>query len=228
MYSDLIASLMNKRNDFEKKVLENWNQAQGAVEEKLWQNLKVFFEVKGLRPHIVDFMTYVEKWSPQMTREALSYFLDFFRASTIGMGLRIATINDTQIEVVLPNRPRNLDEDGYFLESALVTAGIESFKLLWLRHAPIGDFHFKIQKINFEKTSAALNEKKFKNYRARFEIQVEQREAVLNELRTEQKTLVEHKVLFFDENEALAGEMFLQSWISVTPALEFTTHTTQQ
>lgn len=222
MYSELIASLWNKRNEFEKKVLENWNQAQGLVEDKLWQNLKVFFEVKGLRPHIVDFMTYVEKWSPQMTREALSYFLDFFRASTIGMGLRIAKINDTQIEVVLPDRTRNLDEEGYFLESALITAGIESFKLLWLRHAPIGDFHFKIQKVQFEKVSVAFNEKKFKNFRARFEIQAEQREIVLNQLRSDHKAMVEHKILFFDESDALAAEMTLSSWISIVPALEAT------
>jgi hypothetical protein len=227
MYSDWMASLASKRTELEKKVLENWSQAQGMVEEKLWQNLKVFFEVKGLRPHIVDFMTYVEKWSPQMTREALSYFLDFFRSATLGMGLRVAKINDTQIEIVLPDRPKNLDEDGYFLESAFVTAGVESFKLLWLRHAPIGEFHFKIQKINFEKTGTALNERNFKNYRARFEIQPEQREMVLNQLRAEQRTLVDHKILFFDENEAIAAEMTLQSWISVVPSLE-SANTTKQ
>ena len=78
MQMDWMNSLLNKRSQFEKKVLENWNQAQGLVEDKLWQNLKVFFEVKGIRPHIVDFMSYVEKWTPQASREALSYFLDFF------------------------------------------------------------------------------------------------------------------------------------------------------
>jgi hypothetical protein len=109
-----------------------------------------------------------------------------------------------------------------------MTAGIESFKLLWLRHAPIGDFQFKIQKIHFEKVSSVLNEKKFKSYRARFEIQSEQREMVLAQLRAEQKALVEHKILFFDEKEALAAEMNLNSWISIVPVLESTTFTTHQ
>ncbi len=232
MYSEWMSSLvnksLNKKNEFEKKVLGNWNQAQVLMEEKLWHHLKVFFEVKGLRPHIVDFMTYVEKWSPQMTREALSYFLDFFRSSTLGMGLRVAKINNTQIEMILPDRSRNLDEEGYFLESALMTAGIESFKLLWLRHAPIGNFQFKIQKIHFEKVSSVLNEKKFKSYRARFEIQSEQREMVLAQLRADQKALVEHKILYFDEKEALAAEMTLNSWISIVPVLESTAFTKQQ
>ena len=220
MYNEWMSSLMNKRNEFEKKVLENWNQAQELVEEKLWQNLKIFFEVKGIRPHIVDFMTYVEKWSPQMTREALSYFLEFFRPATIGMGLRIAKINDTQIELIIPDRHKNKDEEGYFLDSALTTSGVESFKLLWLRHAPIGEFHFKIQKMTFEKMGNAFNEKKINTVRVRFELPAEFREGALAQLRSEQKTVVDHKISFFDENDSLFAEMSLQSWISVTPILE--------
>lgn len=196
-------SLLNKRAQFEKKVLENWNQAQGLMEDKLWQNLKVFFEVKGIRPHIVDFMSYVEKWSPQASREALSYFLDFFRPSTLGMGLRVSKLNDTQIEVVLPKRPKNTDEDGYWLDSAVITAAVESFKVLWLRHAPIGEFHFHIDKLGYEKRKEDESE----TLRVRYELSPEVREAALTDLRAQSVTNVETQLFVFDDKEAIVSEV---------------------
>lgn len=203
MQMDWMNSLLNKRTLFEKKVLENWNQAQELVEDKLWQNLKVFFEVKGIRPHIVDFMSYVEKWTPQASREALSYFLDFFRSSTLGMGIRVSKLNDTQIEVVLPKRPRNLDEDGGWLDSAAITAAVESFKILWLRHAPIGEFHFEIAKLAYEKRKNELSE----TLRVRYELATESREMALTELRANSQVYVDTSVFVFDEKEAIVSEI---------------------
>jgi hypothetical protein len=203
MQMDWMNSLLNKRAQFEKKVLENWNQAQELVEDKLWQNLKVFFEVKGIRPHIVDFMSYVEKWTPQASREALSYFLDFFRPSTIGMGLRVSKLNDTQIEMVLPKRPKNLDEDGYWLDSAVITASVESFKILWLRHAPIGEFEFHIDKIVYEKRKDDDSEA----LRIRYELSAEAREAALTDLRAQFLTNVETGLFVFDDKDAIVAEI---------------------
>lgn len=200
---DWMNSLLNKRSQFEKKVLENWNQAQGLVEDKLWQNLKVFFEVKGIRPHIVDFMSYVEKWTPQASREALSYFLDFFRSSTLGMGIRVSKLNDTQIEVVLPKRPRNLDEDGGWLDSSIITASVECFKILWLRHAPIGEFHFEVEKISYEKRKNEHSE----SLRIRYELSTEVREAALTELRVNSGTLVDTSLFVFDDRESIVSEI---------------------
>lgn len=200
---DWMNSLLNKRSQFEKKVLENWNQAQGLVEDKLWQNLKVFFEVKGIRPHIVDFMSYVEKWTPQASREALSYFLDFFRSSTLGMGLRVSKLNDTQIEVVLPKRARNLDEDGGWLDSSVITAAVESFKILWLRHAPIGEFHFYIEKLVYEKRRSETSD----TLRVRYELSSESREGALTELRAHGVTRIETSLFVFDEKETIISEV---------------------
>lgn len=200
---DWMNSLLNKRAQFEKKVLENWNQAQGLMEDRLWQNLKVFFEVKGIRPHIVDFMSYVEKWSPQASREALSYFLDFFRPSTLGMGLRVSKLNDTQIEMVLPKRPKNVDEEGNWLDSCIVTAAVESFKILWLRHAPIGEFHFHIDKLSYEKRKDDEGD----TLRVRYELSAEAREAALTELRSQTVTNVETQLFIFDDKDAIVSEV---------------------
>lgn len=204
MQMDWMNSLLNKSAQFEKKVLENWNQAQGLIEDKLWQNLKVFFEVKGIRPHIVDFMSYVEKWTPQASREALSYFLDFFRSSTLGMGIRVSKLNDTQIEVVLPKRPRNLDEEGGWLDSAVITAAVESFKILWLRHAPVGEFHFSIQKLVYEKRKI---EAASETLRVRYEMSAEARESALTELRINSTTNVDTSLFIFDEKDVVVSEV---------------------
>jgi len=215
MQMDWMNSLLNKRAQFEKKVLENWNQAQeliggavdgmvdGMAEDKLWQNLKVFFEVKGIRPHIVDFMSYVEKWTPQASREALSYFLDFFRPSTLGMGLRVSKMNDTQIEVVIPKRPRNLDEDGEWLDSAIITASVESFKILWLRHAPIGEFSFQIDKVVYEKRKTEETD----SLRVRYELSAEARESALTELRSNSASNVDTTLFIFDDKDAIVSEV---------------------
>lgn len=207
---DWMNSLLNKRTQFEKKVLENWNQAQELVEDKLWQNLKVFFEVKGIRPHIVDFMSYVEKWTPQASREALSYFLDFFRSSTLGMGIRISKLNDTQIEAILPKRARNLDEDGGWLDSAIITAAVEGFKILWLRHAPIGEFHFQIKKISYEHRKVSASE----TLRVRYELSPENREMALTELRTNSVTSVDTSLFIFDDKDAIVSEVKIVSQLT--------------
>lgn len=213
MQMDWMNSLLNKRAQFEKKVLENWNQAQdlvgGMVEDKLWQNLKVFFEVKGIRPHIVDFMSYVEKWTPQASREALSYFLDFFRPATIGMGLRVSKLNDTQIEVVIPKRPKNTDEEGQWLDSALITAGVESFKILWLRHAPIGEFSFQIDKIVYEKRKTEDTDA----LRVRYELVAEARESALTDLRSSSITNVDTNLFIFDDKDAIVSEIKISAQI---------------
>ena len=207
---DWMNSLLNKRSQFEKKVLENWNQAQELVEDKLWQSLKVFFEVKGIRPHIVDFMSYVEKWTPQASREALSYFLDFFRSSTLGMGIRVSKLNDTQIEVVLPKRPRNTDEDGGWLDSSVITAAVESFKILWLRHAPIGEFSFNIEKIVYEKRKTDASE----SLRVRYELSSETREMALTELRANSITAVETTLMVFDDKDSIVSEVKITSHLN--------------
>ncbi len=203
---DWMGSLLNHRAKFEKKVLENWNQAQELVEDKLWQNLKVFFEVKGIRPSMVDFMSYVEKWSPQTSREAMSYFLDFFRSSTLGMGLRVAKLSDVHIEVVLPNRLRNLDEDGHFLDSSIITAGIEALKILWLRHAPVGEFHFEISKINFEKVKS-LRGYSQSSLRIKYELPIEFREHALTVLREQNQFSSDFDLSVYDENDSLVSSI---------------------
>ncbi|MBL7543112.1 MAG: hypothetical protein JNL11_04810 [Bdellovibrionaceae bacterium] len=209
-----MSSLLNKRAQFEKKVLENWSHAQELVEDKLWQNLKVFFEVKGIRPHIVDFMSYVEKWTPQASREALSYFLDFFRPATLGMGLRVSKLNDTQIEVVLPKRPKNLDEDGQWLDSAMITASVESVKILWLRHAPIGDFQFQIDKLSYEKRKDDQSD----NVRVRYELSAETRESALADLRSQSLSNVETQLFIFDDKESIVAEVKI--WARMKSALQ--------
>lgn len=210
-----VTSLLNQRTKFEKKVLENWNHAQELIEDKVWQNLKVFFEVKGIRPNIVDFMAYVEKWTPNATREGMSYFLDFFRSSTLGMGLRVAKLTDTQIEVVLPTRPKNIDEFGQILDSAIITTGIEASKILWLRHAPVGEFLFEIQKIHYEKIAEKMNSL----LRIRYELNHEHREFTLNQLRDHSIASTEAEINVYDQNEARVAEFKIQLKISNIPQL---------
>jgi acyl-coenzyme A thioesterase PaaI-like protein len=106
----------------------------------LRKNIEKNLKDRGLSLRPTDLAALVEGVAPKSTRVALGYALDFLRPFSAGMGFRVTRLSDRHVELVVPARKRNQDEEGRIHEGALWTAALEAARLLWLRHAPPGGF----------------------------------------------------------------------------------------
>lgn len=130
------------------------------------------------------------------------------------MGLRISRLSDTQVEMIIPARTRNMNEAHTLHEGALTTAGIEAAKLLWMRHAPMGNFEILVTHIESEFFKSQNEE-----CRLRMELAETSREVVLSQLRDQREAKSDAEIKVFDANEQAVAELRLQLSFKHTPAL---------
>lgn len=107
-----------------------------------------------------------------------------------------------------------MNEGNQIHEGAMTTAAIEAAKLLWMRHAPIGNFEISVSRLEIEFFKSQFNE-----CRLRMELSEVLRETMLAEIRERRSasSLVELKI--FDENEQAVAQVQLQLQFKHTPAL---------
>lgn len=182
-----------------------------SVEKEIRQALAS----RGISLSAGDLAFLLETWAPQSSQQVLSYALEFFRPFVRGLGLRVARLTDTQIELVLPAREKNLSEEGQLHEGACTAAAVEAFRLLWARHAPLGKITFDFQEILFKKHQVWQGEA-----RLRWELPESVRQKALAELRQQRRTKVEGLLFLDDEKDQRAAEVLLRAEIEWTPALE--------
>jgi hypothetical protein len=130
------------------------------------------------------------------------------------MGLRISRLSDTQIEMIIPARTRNLNEQKQMHEGALTTAAIEAAKILWMRHAPMGHFE-----VNVSKVDSHFFKIQTEDCRVRMELSETTREVVLSELREQRETKSETELKIFDEHDQAIAELRLSLNFKHQPAL---------
>lgn len=176
--------------------------------------------LQGLRINPVDFATYIEPWAPQVSREILSAILDFFRPLALGLGLRITKLKDTQLEMILPARKKNRNENEQIDEAALLAAALRGAKILWLRNAPLGQFkqtvkNLHLRSIDNPEEGMSLNAKYF----LRLELKEAQRELVLSQVRIQGVAPSEILVQVYNENEQLKYEIQITLELASTPQL---------
>ena len=100
-------------------------------------------------------------------------------------------------------------------EAVLLAAAIEGAKTLWLRHAPLGDFHIRIDEINIKNLKASTSE-----IRMRLEVPETIRQSILGQLRVMNRAQVENHIQFFEEGDQLIAESTLHLTVSTTSLLE--------
>ncbi|MNL37014.1 hypothetical protein D3C87_1591350 [compost metagenome] len=161
-----------------------------------------------------DFAALLEDVSPKASHAALSYALDLVRPFSAGMGLRISHLADTHVEMVIPARTRNLSDTRVLHEGALVTAAIECAKILWMRHAPMGEFEISVTQLQSEFLKTQSDE-----CRVRMELTESQRELVLAEIRQSREASSENSVKIFDSNDQAVAEIQITLKFRHTPAL---------
>lgn len=206
MNQQWLTILMSKGIELEQNLRQQLQTAKEGLKSQL--------EDRGIRLSAADLAALLEEVSPKASHAALSYALDIVRPFSAGMGLRISRLSDTQVEMVIPTRTRNFSEANHMHEGAITTAAIEAAKLLWMRHAPIG---------NFEVTVTRIESEFFKNQsddcRVRMELPETTREVVLAEVRDHRETKAEAELKVFDEYEQAVAELRLSLSFKHTPAL---------
>lgn len=184
------------------------------VKSQVQDKLKTQLESRGLRLSPADLAALLEELSPKASNAALSYAADLLRPFSAGMGLRITRLSDSQIEVVLPARTRNMNDKKLIHEAAFLAAAIEGARTLWERHAPLGEFHLFARKSEIE-ILKPIGE----DVRLRLEISEALRESALAEIRRHRKSEVDLMVQAFDEKDSVVAEINLNLEMRHTPSL---------
>ncbi|WP_413576105.1 YiiD C-terminal domain-containing protein [Bdellovibrio sp. HCB290] len=206
MNQQWLTILMSKGIELEQSLRQQLQQAKDGLKTQL--------EDRGIRMSAADLAALLEEVSPKASHAALGYALDIVRPFSAGMGLRISRLKDTQIEVVIPARTRNMNELKQMHEGALLSAAIEAAKILWMRHAPLGNFEIAVTRIESEFFKVQTND-----CRLRMELAENIREVVLADLRERREATATADVQVFDENEQAVGSVQMQLKLKHTPAL---------
>ena len=206
MNQQWLTTLMSKGIELEQSLRRQVQEAKDGLKAQL--------DERGIRLSAADMAALLEEVSPKASHAALSYALDIIRPFSAGMGLRVSRLSDTQVEMVLPARSRNLTELKTMHEGAYTTAGIEAAKLLWMRHAPMGNFEISVGRIDLQ-----IFKDLSSDCRIRMELQETTRELVLAELRAHRESNSGVELKYFDENDQAVAELRLQLKFKHTPAL---------
>lgn len=210
MNQQWLTILMSKGIELEQNLRQQFQQ----VKQQAKDGLKTQLEERGIRLSAADFAALLEEISPKASHAALSYALDIVRPFSAGMGLRISRLSDTQVEMMIPARTRNLSDANTLHEGALTTAAIETAKLLWMRHAPLGNFAITVTRIEADFFKVQNSE-----CRLRMELPETTREVVLAEVREQRDAAVDAEVKIFDEHDQAVGGIVLRLKFKHTPAL---------
>lgn len=202
-----MTTLFSKGIELEQSLRSKLGHAQLQVRKEL--------ESRGLNLSAADLAALIEEVAPTASRVALSGALDFLRPFTAGLGLRVARLSDTQLELVIPARERNLGSDGHLHEGVLIGAGIEAAKLLWSRHAPLGVFEADVRSLSFE-----MHRSTAKTVRVRLELQETSRENTLAILRKEREATSDLSLRYLDDDEQSVADLGLSLKLRHTPTLQ--------
>ncbi len=206
MNQQWLTMLMSKGIELEQNLRQQLQSAKDGLKSQL--------EERGIRMNAADLAAVLEEVSPKVSHAALSYALDVVRPFSAGMGLRVSRLSDTQVEMVIPARTRNMSELKQIHDGAIVTAGIEAAKLLWMRHAPMGNFDIRVTKMEINLLREASDE-----VRLRMELPEVMRETVLAEIRDRRESASDVELKVFDGQEQAIAELHLSLSFKHTPAL---------
>lgn len=198
--------LMSKGIEFEQSLREQVGNLKDQFKTQL--------EERGLRLSAADFAAMLEEISPKASHAALGYALDMTRPFTAGMGLRISQLSDQHIEIVLPARTRNLNDEKEMHDGAILAAAVEAVKILWMRHAPVGDFKISTKKLSYE-----LIKSMSQDCRVRVELDESIRENSLASLRAHRQSQLSMNVQIQDDQEQTIATVQIEIELHHTPSI---------
>lgn len=182
--------------DFQRDFNKNFNKLTGLVESV-----------------VTDLAEQVT--SPQ-TKKALNSALDLIRPHFLSLGARISVLSTSQVELTLPRKARNLDEQGQILPGVQVSAAIEAYKLLWKRNAPEGEFQIVIKNVEARFLKFSKEDLKIRG-----ELGDIAREARWAELTKNKQSRHQMTLHVFDQQEQICTEVQIESELFLKEMLEW-------
>jgi hypothetical protein len=153
----------------------------------------------------------------QKGRRSLNFALDLMQPHMLALGLRIAKLTRTQVEVVIPDKERNLDSQGCIQEGVVMAAATESARFLWSHNRPDGNFQQSLKNFEIEILNSFRGP-----LRVRMELPELVRESAYAELATTQRSEHELQAQVFDASDILLAQIRMTVRLTIIPALQWT------
>ncbi len=177
-----------------------------------------------LQKNLDEFSTIAEKIVTDLanqidegkTKTFLNSALDVIRPHFLSLGGRVAILSQQLIEVHLPQKDRNKDEFGIILPGVQTSLAIESFKMLWTRTSPSGDFQIAIQEVKSQFFKPAKGDLIIKA-----EVSDLTREARWSELQKQKKCIAQTTLKIIDSTDQLVGEVEVKATFFLKDLLEW-------
>ncbi len=150
----------------------------------------------------------------QKGRRGLNFALDLLQPHVLAMGLRVAKLSRAHVEVVVPDKERNLDSRGLIQDGVVMTSAIEACRFLWDQNRPEGPFTMELEHFQMDLLKPFRGE-----LRIRIELPELVREASYTELETSQKSQHELQAQVFDQSEILLAQIRVGVRLSLVPAI---------
>jgi hypothetical protein len=163
------------------------------------------------------FEEFIDQIKHPQTQAIISYALDSLKPHYRSLGLRLVKLNSNQIEMMIPSKLRNLGADGFMLTGVMVSAGLESYKLLWKRNF----FENQNVQITFQTMDWHQIRPTKSDVRIRAELPTVSREGVLAEMTKNQKAAHDIQISFFDQEDIMIGQLHVQADFQVSQLLEW-------
>jgi hypothetical protein len=157
-----------------------------------------------------------EQVTSPTTKKVLNSALDMIRPHFISLGARISILSTSKIELTLPRKARNLDEQGQILPGVQVSAAVEAFRLLWKRNAPEGDLQIVIKNVQSRFLKFSKDDLK-----VRGELGDIAREARWAELEKHKRSQHQMTLYLFDSQDQICTEVEIESELLFKELLEW-------
>ncbi len=192
-------------------IQKSLNRSLRKINNGLWSqfialksDLQKELESRGLQFTMVDFAVLIEEVSPDRSRAALGFMLNFLRPFSAGMGFRVTRLSDTQIEMIIPCKFRNRNDQGQLHVATFLPAALEATQIFWQRHL---DGAVEIQLMS---EVLKVHQMIAEDARLRTEVSVAYREFVLSQLRESPCQMIEMKFQIYGSQDRLSAELDLK------------------
>jgi acyl-coenzyme A thioesterase PaaI-like protein len=144
---------------------------------------------------------------PWLGRQILGAASILSEPFTLGMGMRLENIGEDSAEVSLPGSWRNRGDGGLIHGAALSALGEHAGRLYWEYHLDLHNSEIEAKAVQLRLVGRAEGV-----VRAVFHLPVADREAILHQLRADNKASVDSQILIYDQERRLVAEVEIE-WL---------------
>ncbi len=159
-------------------------------------------ELRTLVRHPRSLGSWIEAKSPWLGKRFLGAASTLAEPFTVGMGLKVETLGEDTIEVVMPGGWRNQGEGGGIHTGALSALGEFAMRIYWEHHLDLKTSGVESRRVEVRILSRPEGEMK-----AVFRLPVADREAILHRLRAETRASLDAQTLIYDRAGRLVAEV---------------------